>query len=152
MNDRNAASLGVGCTVDDGLVAVDEDPAIVRGIDPGEDLDDGALARAVLSREGMDPAASRVSSTSLSTSTGPKRFVIPRSSMAGGNGFTPVLAAWPAGIAAGTLRRRRRLHRSVLKSRPCPGPEGSQYLWSPTLSAVYSRGPPVTISPGATIV
>ena len=56
MNDRNAASLGVDRAVDDGLVTVDEDRAVVRGIDPGQDLDQGALAGAVLAREGVDAA------------------------------------------------------------------------------------------------
>ena len=58
VNDRDAAPLRIERAVDGGLGTVDEDPAFVRGKHAGQNLDERALARSVLAREGVDTARS----------------------------------------------------------------------------------------------
>ena len=57
VHGRDAGALGVGGAGEDARLAGDGDGAAVDGVDPGERLDEGGLAGAVLSHERVDLAA-----------------------------------------------------------------------------------------------
>jgi hypothetical protein len=56
VDDRDAQPAGLRRPVQLDRRPVQEDRAAVRLVDPGEDLDQGALARAVLAHQGVDLA------------------------------------------------------------------------------------------------
>ena len=56
MNNRNSLAPSIGCALYNGLSPIPSNAATIRLMESSENLDEGALARAVFARERVHPS------------------------------------------------------------------------------------------------